>query len=90
MFSKLNNGFPLQNNASPVVILSSVARTFGQDYRLFNPILHQLHPLQIKIFFVTQWRRDNNFLRLEKYFAHSLFLFMKYCFQREKLKFTDS
>ena len=27
----MNNGFPLQNNASPVGTLSSVPRTFGQD-----------------------------------------------------------
>jgi len=32
LFSKLNNDFPPQNNASPVGILSSVSRTFGQDF----------------------------------------------------------
>ena len=30
-FGELNKDFPLQNNTSPVVILSSVPGTFGQD-----------------------------------------------------------
>jgi len=51
---KLNNDFPIQNKASPVVILSSVPRTFGQDCRCKNHALFQRQNGQNDTLFMTK------------------------------------
>ena len=48
---KLNNDFPLQNNASPAGVLSGVPRPFGQDCSL---ILGITSPFLVDLFKSTQ------------------------------------